>query len=523
MSLDWSALFTYRRFLLWAFFTSFGNVQMGYAYTVFGQLLAFPSFLEQFGYLYNGEYVIPAAHITAFSAAQTIGSCTGSVIAGFLLDRTGRRHIILLGCAISCAGIALQITALSWQRYFGGILVMMCGNGTLITLSPTFVGELSHPTMRGFTLCFYNFSIVLGQSLAAFITPGIIHITGRWQYRSILTVQYFFIIILFIGYWFMPESAYWLLLHDRPEEARKSLSRLHGNEALADSEFERLQGEVTKAKQLQALKGGKKDRMAFLRCLSGTNKKRTLAAVATTVGQQLCGASVVLGYVSYFFNNVHIEDVFTVTAILFAFKLIGTSSAFVFVEKYGRRGLILPGIAVLAVTLLVMGIAGCFTSTAAGWVMVVTVFIWSIVYQSTIGAAGLAFAQEVGKPSLRAQLSMIQTVCQSLMVLVFAVVIPFMLNPDQGNLGGKVGFLYFALCCIVWSTLYFMLPETKGLSFSDIDLLYARGIAPRRFKQYVREHRAEMDAEHSLDKTPTLSRRPSDVEKKDADALELEV
>lgn len=32
-----------------------------------------------------------------------------------------------------------------------------------------------------------------------------------------------------------------------------------------------------------------------------------------------------------------------------------------------------------------------------------------------------------------------------------------------------------------------------------------------------------MDAEHSLDKTPTLSRRPSDVEKKDADALELEV
>lgn len=117
----------------------------------------------------------------------------------------------------------------------------------------------------------------------------------------------------------MPESAYWLLLHDRPQEARKSLSRLHGNEALADSEFERLQGEVTKAKQLQALKGGKKDRMAFLRCLSGTNKvrcplslclqlrgvhvetnlgivqKRTFAAVATTVGQQLCGASVVLG------------------------------------------------------------------------------------------------------------------------------------------------------------------------------------------------------------------------------------
>lgn len=118
----------------------------------------------------------------------------------------------------------------------------------------------------------------------------------------------------------MPESAYWLLLHDRPQEARKSLSRLHGNEALADSEFERLQGEVMKAKQLQALKGGKKDRMAFLRCLSGTNKvrysvslcphfygihvaetnhdvvqKRTFAAVATTVGQQLCGASVVLG------------------------------------------------------------------------------------------------------------------------------------------------------------------------------------------------------------------------------------
>lgn len=30
---------------------------------------------------------------------------------------------------------------------------------------------------------------------------------------------------------------------------------------------------------------------------------------------------------------------------------------------------------------------------------------------------------------------------------------------------GKVGFLYFALCCIVWSTLYFMLP---GLSYPSL-------------------------------------------------------
>jgi hypothetical protein len=56
--------------------------------------------------------------------------------------------------------------------------------------------------------------------------------------------------------------------------------------------------------------------------------------------------------------------------------LLSNLSAFFFVETTGRRALLLPGIIALTLILLLMGIMGCVTSSAALWVIVVCVFLW---------------------------------------------------------------------------------------------------------------------------------------------------
>jgi hypothetical protein len=48
---------------------------------------------------------------------------------------------------------------------------------------------------------------------------------------------------------------------------------------------------------------------------------------------------------------------------------------------------------------------------------------------------------------------------------------PYMINPDEGNLGAKVGFVFFGLgvpCCLA---IWFFVPETRGLSFDDVSYL----------------------------------------------------
>lgn len=43
-----------------------------------------------------------------------------------------------------------------------------------------------------------------------------------------------------------------------------------------------------------------------------------------------------------------------------------------------------------------------------------------------------------------------------------------MINPDAGNLGVKVGFVFFGLGAPFCIAFWFLVPETKGLTFEDV-------------------------------------------------------
>jgi hypothetical protein len=46
-----------------------------------------------------------------------------------------------------------------------------------------------------------------------------------------------------------------------------------------------------------------------------------------------------------------------------------------------------------------------------------------------------------------------------------------MINPDAGNLGAKVGFVFAGLGVPLCILFYFLMPETRGLSFEEVSYL----------------------------------------------------
>ena len=54
-----------------------------------------------------------------------------------------------------------------------------------------------------------------------------------------------------------------------------------------------------------------------------------------------------------------------------------------------------------------------------------------------------------------------------------------------GNLGGKCGYVWggTGLFCLIMA--YFYLPEMKGLSYREIDILFKRRVPARKWKQTV--------------------------------------
>lgn len=64
-------------------------------------------------------------------------------------------------------------------------------------------------------------------------------------------------------------------------------------------------------------------------------------------------------------------------------------------------------------------------------------------------------------------------------------VIPYMVNPDEANLKGKVGFIFGGLAVLgtVWSFVY--VPELKGRTFEEIDRLFFARVPPRKMGSFV--------------------------------------
>jgi hypothetical protein len=123
----------------------------------------------------------------------------------------------------------------------------------------------------------------------------------------------------------------------------------------------------------------------------------------------------------------------------------------------------------------------------------------TLVEQLTIGPVGYALASEVSSLPLRAQTQGILGMSQTACGWVIGFVVPYMINPDAGDLGGKVGYVFFGLGVICTTLLFLYCPETKGLSYDEVtshgmalmkmDYLFANKVNARKFQETVRAFR----------------------------------
>ena len=60
--------------------------------------------------------------------------------------------------------------------------------------------------------------------------------------------------------------------------------------------------------------------------------------------------------------------------------------------------------------------------------------------------------------------------------------IPYLYNTDAANLGAKIGFVFFATSLIGVMITWFIVPELKGLSTTEIDRLFEKKSSVRRVR-----------------------------------------
>lgn len=279
----------------WSIFFSVGIIMTAYDPQVLGQLYATPAFQRDFGYLYKGEYIIPAAWQSGLSMGNPIGQCVGALAAGYPLEWYGRKKTFAACVIMTSALIFIQFFARSIQVLLVGELLGGLVLGTYTVIAPAYASEVCPLPLRGMLTSYANLCFVIGQLIANGVIAGTSQWSSHWAYSAPFAIQWLWPAIILAGLPFAPESPWWLVRQGRMEEAEKSLRRLA-------SKTVDVKPTLAIIVETDALEQEMEAGTTYMDCFRKTNWRRTEIAIGVYTIQVFSGIYLI-GYGTYFFER----------------------------------------------------------------------------------------------------------------------------------------------------------------------------------------------------------------------------
>jgi MFS transporter, SP family, general alpha glucoside:H+ symporter len=264
----------------------------GYDTSLIGSLFAYNIFAKKYGgELVDGKYTLSSAWQTGLQNGSSVGSLIGLALNGIIADRLGYKKTMIIAL--------LFMTAVTFIPFFAPNIIVLevgqclCGIpwGIFQTLAIAYASEVCPTALRHYLTSYANICWVIGQIIASGVLRGMLSNQTEWGYRIPFALQWLWPLPICVGVIFAPESPYWLVRHNRFDEAMNSVRRLQrkseGEESVAATvSMIRLTNE-----QEKAISEG----TSYLDCFKSIDLRRTEVACVTWICQNMCG-SALMGY-----------------------------------------------------------------------------------------------------------------------------------------------------------------------------------------------------------------------------------
>ncbi|KAK9334279.1 general substrate transporter [Lipomyces starkeyi] len=438
-------------------------------------------FVEKFGELQpDGSHVITAPWQAGLSNGAIVGEIFGLFLAGFATERFGYRRTMISALVAISAFIFIQFFAPDIKILLVGYILVGTVWGMFQTITTSYASDISPIVLRAYLTSYVNLCWVIGQLVASAVLRLSLSVNGAWAYRACYAVQWFWPIPIIIGVLFAPESPWWLVRHGRADDAAKSIDRLILKAHLNSNTEQKVAMLVyTNEIERKAAEG-----TTFLDCLKKTDLRRTEIATIVWLTQNFCG-SALLGYSTYFYEQAGLQTTqsFNLTLVQYSLGVVGTVCSWAAMTFAGRRTLYLWGICIMFVLLIVIGsISASLVSKGAHWAIGSLLLVLTFVYDCTIGPVAYSIVAEIPSTRLRAKSIAIARIVYNVGGIIDGIITPYMLNPTAWNWKGKAAFFWAGMNAILIVWIFFRLPESKGLAFSELDVLFERQVCARKFR-----------------------------------------
>ncbi|KAF8187140.1 monosaccharide importer [Pholiota molesta] len=468
-------------------FAAFGGILFGYDTGVIGGIIATEDYLRTFGSFDSTlGFYLPTKDKSLVVSILSAGTFIGALIAYPLGDRLGRKYGIVTGCLVFFLGIGLQLDT-NWIAFVIGRVIAGFGVGIVSCLVPMYQSECAPKAIRGLIVGLYQFAITIGALLAAIVLNSTKNFNSHSAWRTPIAVQFAWGAILGGGMLLLPESPRYLLLKGRDAAARHALGRLLSKPA-DSQEVEDECAAVALGLKLEH----EESTGTYFDCFQNNENRhglRTWTGIFLQAWQQLTGINFIFYYGTTFFKSAGMANPFIITIICDVVNTVATICSLPFIDKVGRRRLLIIGAAGMCVCEFIVAIVGVTVGNVqadgsvnlvAQRVLIAFVCIYIVFFAMSWGPVAWVVTAEVFPLSIRGKGMSLSVASNWLWNFGIGYATPYLVNPTThgvngekaADLGVKVFFIWGGTCVGSLLFTYFFVPETRGLSLEQIDMVY---------------------------------------------------
>jgi len=454
-----AAHYNLRYVLFVAAVAALGGLLFGYDWVVIGG--AKPFYERFFGL--NSARLIGWANSCAL-----VGCLLGSIAAGTLGDRFGRRILLILSAALFgissiATGLANSFGVFVLWRITGGIAIGIASN-----VSPTYIAEISPATWRGRLVALNQLMLVIGILMAQIVNWLIAervpaHATDlyirqswngqygwRWMFAAVAVPSAIFLLCS----WFVPESPRWLAQAGKSDAARRVLQRIGGTR-YGDSALQAIFADLEHGRQ----SAGWHD------ILRAPLRGVLVAGVALAVLQQWSGINIIFNYAEEIYKRAgySVNDILFNIVITGSVNLAFTLISMAVVDRAGRRPLMIFGCASIAAAHGAIGVA--YRLGLTGLPILILTLCTIGFYAMSLAPVTWVLIAEIFPTKMRGR--GVSLSVSALWTASFLLTYSFPLINEALGAAGTF-WLYGFICCLGLWFVVARVPETRGKTLEQI-------------------------------------------------------
>jgi SP family arabinose:H+ symporter-like MFS transporter len=400
------------------------------------------------------QFALTSVETEIAASALLLGCLFGAAGASLVGDRIGRRRSLLIAAllfGVSTVGAALagSVSVFSVARFAGGLAI-----GLASVLTPVYIAEVAPARNRGRLVSLNQLAIVVGILIAYVVSWGLAGI-GDSSWRWMLAVAAIPAAGFFLGLLFIPESPRWLISRGDREEGRTVLARIYGA------------GQADVQVQLvEAAASGESG--TWKEVFARPMRRPLVVALGLAILCQITGINTVLYYgsilISQHFRGQTAGTALMANVIIGLTNLVCTLVALRFLDRWGRRTMLLTGTAGMTISLFLFVIAYRIPGSPP-LLILACILGYTGFFAFAMGPIPWVVISEIFPNKIRGRAASVAT--STLWTGTLVVTLTFLSLVRALGVSGTFS-IYAVLCVVTFVFIWTKVPETKGKTLEQI-------------------------------------------------------